>query len=56
MTMSDTKRKGEAFTIYLDKDVLAMIKQKAIQLDRSPSWLIGNLLREPLGLPPKGMQ
>jgi len=45
-------RKGEAFTVYIHHDVKEALIRRSKELDRTPSWLINNIVREPLGLPP----
>jgi len=50
--MSNTKE-GTAFTIYIRHDVKEALIKRARELDRSPSWIINNTMRSPLGLNPR---
>jgi hypothetical protein len=45
--------KNRGVTLYLDGDVVEVLKTKERELDRSWSWMANLALRAFLGLPPK---
>ena len=53
--MKDVKEegKGVVVSIYFDPIVLTLLDEKSKSMERSRSWMVNFILREPLGVPPE---
>lgn len=45
--------KGVVVSIYFDPMILSLLDEKSKSMERSRSWMVNFILREPLGFPPE---